>query len=275
MIAVGLAGCTPIPRPVPELSPLAIIEKQPLYLPIVAGNDSYDRGVGLTYGKCADAEAVNASWYINWGVRSSGCTNATHVPVVWGDFKECPVRGPGPRTVGFNEPSRKDQSNLTPNNAAELWYRLTVECASERQFATPSAVNDLAWLTEWWLSYTERYGMSPRADVVNVHCYASNADACTTFLKSAIAWGKARGIHQVLVSEYAILPCSTDVNYALAEAEKLTSWMDSQPEIIGYAWFAARITGSEWWALRPQPQCNTALVTEAGQLTEFGVWYGQ
>ena len=268
-------SCVALPAPVPERSILTLpASANKIYLPIMPNNPSLGKGVGLTYGNCEDISQLDAAWYINWGTQSSGCTNATHIPVVWGDFKTCPITGPGPLTLGFNEPQLKEQANLTPDAAAILWHKLTVECAPERQWGTPSAINDLYWLTDWYHAYVTLYGAPPRADLVNVHCYSwSGADACIAYLKQVQIWARARSIPGIIISEWAVLPCSNGQAWAFAEADRVRTWIETQLDIVGAAWFAARIRGDEWWAIQPQPACNTALVDGAGQLTAWGWWY--
>jgi len=269
-----LISCVAVPAPAPFSSPLGGPDML-LYLPVIKTDLNYGRGVGLTYGICNDVQIIRARWYINWGTVTGSCATAIHVPVVWGTFSECPVTGPGPLTLGFNEPQRADQANLTPTEAAVLWHKLTIECASQRLWATPSAINDLYWLTDWYNAYITMYGIAPRADLVNVHCYSwSGADACIAYLRQVQDWARARNIPGVIISEWAILPCSLGETQAIVEAEKVQAWMETQPNIVGAAWFAARIYGNEEWILPPGgPACNTTLVDTSGALTAFGQWY--
>ena len=274
---IGLAACVPAPAPVPFRSSLA---QQPAthqtYVPLLAWDGRYGRGIGLTYGVCDDAARTGASWALNWGPTAPDCAEIVGMPMIWGRWDgDCPPLGPGALVLGFNEPDRPDQANMEPDEAARLWQQLTQVCYPDRAWATPAVFNRLDWLTAWWEAYFTRYDAAPRADAVAVHCYTlTNADVCIKFFKDALTWAAVRGIEHVLVTEYAVEPCTVGVPRALAEAERLTAWLDTQSEIKGYAWFAARITGNEWWSWKPQPACNSALVLGDNTLTPFGVWYG-
>jgi len=271
-----LAGCTTVlPRPAPELSILALPNKSAVYIPLTIGKQNLGRGVGLTYGICADAEAVDANWYINWGVTGK-CQNTSHVPVVFGEFKTCPIIPGNGLVLGFNEPDRPDQANLTPERGAELWYRLTVDCYPGRQFGTPTIINEMTWLTDWWQAYYDMYEQTPNVQILSIHCYSwTGADRCINFVQEARAWGQARGIYQIIIPEYAILPCNIGHVAGILEADRFRSWLETQPDVIGAAWFAARIYGDEWWWFKPGDACNTSLVDKTGKPSVWGLWYSR
>lgn len=287
LLLLLLTACVSPPRPVPERSPLALPERNRRYMPIVIVDRlSLGKGAATTwtnvYDGCQDARAVGAAWLYDWSPQPPPCDGILSVPMQWGrfDVKSCPALGPGRLAFGFNEPDRPDQANITPERAAELWHRLTVECYPERLWATPavylSATYDgLPWLSAWWNSYVTLYGQAPRADYLAVHCFTwTSANACVSRLTAALAWAQAHGGPDVLVSEWAVLPGAIGEAAALREAATLRAWLDAQPAIVGYAWTSTRIEGGEaWWFGR---QNNTGLVDFAtGQLTAWGAWYAK
>lgn len=293
---VLLAGCVapPLPRPVPERSPLAVPDAGGAptggaptrrYVPIVAGpRERLGRGAAVPHEYrqwgCQDAPRLGVGWLYDWGAQPPTCEDVVSVPMVWGAFdsKTCPALGPGRLALGFNEPDRPDQANITPGRAAALWRRLTVECYPERVWATPAVCgtvtyNGLPWLDAWWAAYLAAYGTPPRANYLAVHCFTwTTAQACSDRLSAYRDWGRAHGLAGMIVSEWAVLPGALGEAAALQEAAKLRAWLDAEPYVVGHAWTSTRIRGDEkWWF---GPHNNTGLVDFAtGELTAYGAWY--
>jgi hypothetical protein len=126
-------------------------------------------------------------------------------------------------------------------------------------------------MTAWWDAYVAHYGQPPRVEVMAVHCYGSSANTCIGALTDNIAWAKARGL-KILVTEWGIPPpWAGNSLLAMQEADRLLHWMQGQPEIVGEAFFAARIRGDEPWSFKPPV---TSLVDPAtGAPTLWGRWY--
>jgi len=287
VLALLLAGCAPTTRPIPLpfSSPLAAPHYD-LYLPLTVSPIRLGQGVTLThtdqFDSCQDAGQLSVAWAYDWSATPPQCPNQVALPMIWRwrDVGRCPVVGQGPLILLFNEPDRPDQANLPPEFAAEMTRHLTETCFPTRRFATPAVLatdnySGLAWLDAWWNAHVARYGAPPRTEIVAFHCFSwSTADVCVARLEAAIQWSRAHQLRGVLITEFAVLPCVIGDARAIAEAEALTYWMATQPEILGWAWTSTRIQGEESWWFKPAERCNTGLFDfTTGALTPYGRWY--
>lgn len=265
-----LAGCAGVPEPLP--TPRAFLSPMQ-YLPQIGSTFSGGKGLGLTYRNCADARAVGARWIYDWSGNPTLCDGLWSLPMIYGWSAGCPVVASGAVTLLPNEPDW--WTNMTPEVAAEFTWRMTQECFPERVFATPATYGNVAWMDAWHHAHIDRYGAPPRTAYLALHIYCKNtADHCLYLGDDLLAWARDHGYQQVLITEWAVLPCDTTSEQAIVEAERFRIWLAAQPEIKGDAWFAARIRGDEAWAFQP-PTCNTATVDSSGELTTFGRWYAR
>lgn len=274
---VLLAGCVAVPRPLPDtrfLSPLSNV----LYVPGVQNNPVYGKGVAVTLSEqrgCADAAAVGARWGYNWQQFRLACDGLLTLPMLWDTSGgACPVLGDGALTLLWNEPEWWTPP-ITPERAAEL-TRWVMACFPNRRYASPATISTdgaqgLVWLDAYWnaLGNEER----ARIDVIAAHCYSWwSADACIARIGDLLAWSQARG-RKLLITEFAVLPCQIGEAQAVTENDRLLHWIERQPGILGYAFFATHYVGYETWAFKPGDRCLTALVNRAGELTQLGTWY--
>ena len=112
--------------------------------------------------------SVNPSWYYNWSlVPIDGITAAVpFVPMAWG-ARSMPAPGSNaPLLLGFNEPDRSDQSNITFGDAEVMWPSLY---APGRRLGSPATSENCSKLGGW-LDQFARSGS--RFDFVCVHWYA-------------------------------------------------------------------------------------------------------
>jgi hypothetical protein len=282
LLALLAAGCAKSgPGPIPS-------ERRgqwTYFVPLALGGRDMP-GVGLTYRRCEDAAAVGARWQYGWTPQPAACEGVEDVPMVWGrDAVGAPVTGDSLWLMGFNEPDRANQADLSPAEAAVLWR--TVETAyPDRKLVAPAPSHvDVAWLERFRAAYVLRWGQAPRLDALAAHCYRATAAECMATVGWYITQAQAWGVGEVWVTEFAFLPCwygggPAGEERALAEAGAFVTWLRAQPKVTRWAWFASRIEGTEWWAER-DPACNSALLragpTQAGlagaDLTGFGAWF--
>src|SRR5689334_13713084 len=85
------------------------------------------RGFGDTSASYNDLQAVGAGWYYNWGTTpsSTGGFDANFYPMIWGSGQVGSVSyvlSQNPQYVlGFNEPERSDQANMSVADAITNW----------------------------------------------------------------------------------------------------------------------------------------------------------
>lgn len=244
------------------------------YAPAVIKTTNAKKGIGLSYRHCEDVAAVGASWEYGWCACPCDCDYRDDVPMLWG-YQQlgATVSGDSDWLLGFNEPDRPEQANLTPWEAAELWRALDAEHA-DRLLVSPAPSHlDPQWLQRFRWAYALRYGESPRLDALAIHCYGG-FEGCKAVIEQVVGYANEWGVEGgVWVTEFATPPCLfSSQSEALAQARALIQWMDAEPRVARYAWFASRINGDEWWG--PDPACMAPLVDyDTGQLTVWGQMY--
>ena len=244
-----------------------------LLMPAIHKANSPKKGVGLSYAHCEDVTGVDATWQYGWSAHPRDCASED-VPMIWGDQQiGDTIGGDSQWLLGFNEPDRPEQANLTPWEAAELWRTLDAEHADLLLVSPAPSHLDPAWLARFRQAYIVRYGHAPRLDALAVHCYGGYA-GCRRVVEQVIGYASAWGIEGgVWVTEFATPPCLfASEAEALEQARALIQWMNTEPGVMRYAWFTTRISGEEWWG--SDMDCATPLLDfNAGTLTEWGQMY--
>jgi hypothetical protein len=248
-----------------------------VFLPLIVGTGTVTppvvrkKGIGLTYHQCADVTSMNAGWQYDWGDHPQSC-RSDNVPMFWNNIGNL-TTSYSSWIMGFNEPDLASQANLTPDQAAALWRQVEQKYPSAKMLAPVPSQQNPNWIVDFRNAYIARYGTAPRLDALAMHCYAWDANYCISygqwFKNLATSWNIAK----VWVTEFAFLTCNyQSVQQAGAEMVRFIDWMELDPMIARYAWFAARIQGTEDWSF--PPECNTALVDfNSGQPTYYGQLY--
>ncbi len=229
------------------------------------------KGAALTYQDCSSATSVAAVWEYGWAASPPNCASIENVPMIWGaNDVNAILGGNSDWIMGFNEPD--SQSNISPANAALLWRQIEQKYPSRKLLApAPSGANP-TWVVDFYNAYVATYGAAPRLDALAVHCYAWSASACITHTQRFETWANTWGVPEVWVTEFSISPAAPNSpNQSLQEAQSYINWMESDPMVTHFAWFASKIQGNEWWL---PSSFNTPLVDwNSGQLTSFGSMY--
>jgi hypothetical protein len=120
--------------------------------------------------------ALGATWTYNW--LSAGPTNTgmDYVPMVWGAGYVTPAIINGLRAgaqsgqyhnlLGFNEPDLSSQSNLTPQQAIDLWPQLQ---STGLRLGSPAVANMWDGWLEQFMSLASSSGY--RVDFIALHFY--------------------------------------------------------------------------------------------------------
>ncbi len=265
---------SPLPTPLSPLPTQQPYRRQPstTYLPLVR-RASTGKGIGLTYGNGGDVQRVGASWFYTWGPRPKDVPGVESVPMIWGerDIGKTP-RGTSIWLLGFNEPDRSNQANLTPDAAATLWSEVERLYGDDWLLVSPAVSHtDIDWLRRFYGAYLHKFGKIPVLDALAVHCYANDVQQCLAVVREvgelAEKWGVLGG---VWLTEFAFWPVGAErIEYALERMARFVRELGGESYLRRYAWFAARIKGDEWW-MGP----STALVEFDGSgLTEYGLMY--
>lgn len=227
-------------------------------------------------------QLLNANWHYSWGPDIlEQAPGVEFVPMIWGvkddqnsraGFLEQIAKlktGAGGKgapgvLLGFNEPDRKDQANMTVELALELWPKLM---ETGYRLGSPSPRTDSQWMLEFMRRAEEK---DYRVDFICVHWYGgSNVEGFISALKRYHAlYGRP-----IWITEFA---CADWRAKTLADnkltKEKVQGFMrtvlpllDELEFVERYAWFPFD-EGSRFGG-------PSALFRRDGSLTDLGKIY--
>jgi autotransporter-associated beta strand protein len=216
--------------------------------------------VGASY---SNLQATGAGWYYTWGTGAAnpGGFNAKHYPMFWS--------APGQTTInntlaaepdyilGFNEPERPDQANMSVSAAISAWTTISnstiayndangtnIKLVSPAVADTGGADGGQQWLASF-MSQANANGL--KVDAVAFHWYGvSNPNnpsgAASLFLSRVDSYHNSYG-KPVFITEFAIHDWGgayTDA--AIVEANRqflniVIPGLESRSHVAGYSWY--------------------------------------
>lgn len=229
--------------------------------------------LGIAGATIAQVKTLGGIWYYNWGADPPVANGIDAVPMIWG--KEVPqkVGGNSAYLMGMNEPDMEGQSNLTPEEGAQIWRKIEQLHPTKLLISPVPSHEDPEWLVRFRDAYRSAYGRWPRLDGLAMHCYIPEQGGCIALGQKFAGWARAWGIREVWVTEFAYLP--KWAQNAEAQAREFVAWMESEPLIRRYAPFTAYIEGGGWFWPHTDPASNPSLFVADGstKLTAMGTWY--
>ncbi|MEY9857952.1 RNA polymerase sigma factor (sigma-70 family) [Catenulispora sp. GAS73] len=280
--AIPASTSSPKPSPKPSTSPATTqtptkaASAPPPSRPAVTGPK---KGVAAWSAPGFDAalSASKASWYYDWSpsrMDHIGSAGPEFVPMIWGAKNTdsatlATAKSQGSVLLGFNEPDMSGQSNMTVEQALDLWPKLQ---ATGLRLGSPAVAYDAAtpggWLDRFMAGAAAR---GYRVDFITVHWYGSDfrpgpaTDQLRTYLQS---------IHDryhlpIWVTEYALISFSGGGSQYPAPDQQAAfvtdsaAMLDALPYVERYAWFGLAASGA---------QTGTALFQNGGP-TPMGVAY--
>lgn len=204
--------------------------------------DSPKKGWG---GGADTAAELKANWYYNWGPDGGSKEGLEFVPMVKGRQHVNPgtlgkIKASGAQVLlGFNEPERKDQGNLSVTDALTLWPQLEATGLRLGSPAPSSDTNGMAWLEKFMEGVKKN---KLRVDFIAVHWYRSaNADEFDAWLDSlAKKWRRP-----IWVTEFNAYYAGGDRDKFAAQAFKS---LERNKKVERYAYFTCPTgqPGSLW-----------------------------
>ncbi|CAD0003654.1 glycosyl hydrolase [Flavobacterium chungangense] len=159
-----------------------IAENQDLEIPVLPvnlnGTISFIRTMkwhevnkkGLAGGSTEAMDATNITWYYNWNTGMNSTPNIEYVPIrqtnFWPSFTPAYTKEGYTHLLGFNEPDRPDQSNMTVEAAIASWPALMKSGLRLGSPATSDPFNP--WMGTFM---TQAEANNYRIDYVAIHCY--------------------------------------------------------------------------------------------------------
>ena len=196
---------------------------------------------GVANSPAAQLAALGATWCYNWGTspKATECNDPLFVPMVWGGGDVAgaikAIGDAGYKTVlGFNEPNKTDQSNMTVDAAIALWPTLTSN--PNIRVSSPAVSDDgRAWL-ESFMTQVKAKGL--RVDFIAMHWYGWNAGSCTSGqLEGAINWASQWGL-PVWITEFGCMGSSNpDEQTLLTFFNNSIPMLKNHPLVERYAWY--------------------------------------
>lgn len=200
---------------------------------------------------CAERTSLKVSWYYNWTVTPDNCsTGGEFVPM----YSNHPNTNPTPQAVtdqidklvsagypyvlGFNEPNKSDQANMTVADAIALWPAMTSNPAILVGSPATSA-DGQSWFQDFW---KQVQAQNLRVDFVALHWYGWNAGSCdanAANLESYIKWAEnLTGSLPLWLTEWG---CMNDSNPDDATVQAFfqgaVKMFAKHPRLERYAWY--------------------------------------
>ncbi|MHB9863768.1 sigma-70 family RNA polymerase sigma factor [Streptomyces sp. YIM S03343] len=191
-----------------------------------------------------------AGWYYTWstthpGIAASG--GADFVPMIWGAKSVTAqalseAKAAGPYLLGFNEPDMSAQSNMTVDQALDLWPQLQ---ATGNTLGSPAVAygGDRAggWLDRFMSGAKQR---GYRVDFITLHWYGGDfrTEAAVQQLRNYLSAVYERYHKPIWLTEFALIDFSQGTRYPTdtEQAAFLTSatkMLAGLPYLRRYAWF--------------------------------------
>ncbi len=200
---------------------------------------------------------LGVTWYYTWSAAPTAgvVPGVEFVPMIWGadsvtDPELDRAAAAGRSLLGFNEPDRADQANMTIAQALGLWPRLM---ATGRRLGSPAPAGDAATPDSWLdLFMKEARILAYRVDFITLHWYGTefhDPAAATRHLESYLDAVHRRYGLPIWLTEYGL--ASYDALHPIPETAQYpdpkhqsafvaasTSMLDALPYVERYAWFA-------------------------------------
>lgn len=227
--------------------------------------------------------SLNGYWNYKWGITRIAAqpTHLEFVPMVWGGGRNlAPLtqllqervkpyieQGVVHRIMGFNEPDKVDQANMSVERAVELWPALE---QLGIPIVSPSCAEPLGeWMMEFMRLANER---CLQVDWIGVHWYGGVSPSIFKERMRAIYEAYKRPL---IITEFAPADWrATTVKenrftpeQVLSFAKEVLPWLESTDWITGYSWFSFSID-------RPEGT-SSALFDANGELTALGQYYSR
>lgn len=218
------------------------------------------------------------SWYYNWASSSdiSAPAGVEYVPMIWGandatSSTLSAVKRRGGTLLGFNEPDVADQSNISVDQALDLWPTLM---ATGARLGSPAASTGLATDGSWFDQFMRgAKSKGYRVDFIAAHWYGADFDSPVTAanqLKTYLQATYAKWKKPIWLTEYALIDFFGPQKYPsqaqqVAFVAAATTMLRALPYVERHAWFhfSPQTDGTE----------GTALYQSGGAPTTVGTAY--
>jgi hypothetical protein len=221
---------------------------------------SSKRGFADTGAGYSNLQATGAGWYYTWGLGDGnpGNFDAEFAPMFWGSWAVNQGNIDAVKNnanvewvLGFNEPERPDQANLTVTQAISHWTTLSNGFAGSGKKLVSPAVADTGGATggQQWLAnfMTQAAANNLQVDAVAFHWYGVStpdnpAGAASSFLSRVQSYYNSYQ-KPVFITEFAIHDWGGNYSdAAIIEANRqfldiVIPELESRSYVAGYSWY--------------------------------------
>lgn len=263
--------------PVSDTHSLQAAPAKPASKKTVSGSPKKGLGLGMKSPKWEEKlKGLNCKWSYSWTANfpQRPIREISYVPMVWGTQANETVIATAGKTakhertgelLGFNEPDRKDQANMSVQDALSRWPQLE---KTRLRLGSPACAHPEG---EWMMEFMQAAKTKKlKVDFVCVHSYGG--DNVTTFIE------KLHKIHQlyekpIWITEFAVADWQAlnhgknqfSPDAVLKFMEAALPQLDKLDFVERYAWFPAGPGSSQLG--------TSALFDEQGKLTRLGECY--
>lgn len=220
---------------------------------------------GIAGGSIANANALNSRWYYNWSNNplaeiTNGSFNGEYVPMIWSaNTTNIQSRVDNilsyadtlnvEYVLGFNEPERPDQANMSVTQALNVWNMMDHQLAGAGLKLVSPAVSDNAAGQAWIADFmSQAASMNLTIDALAFHWYgtvniANPAASANNFLNRVDFYHNTYGL-PVWITEFAGLDFGNDVftseeliNFNAAFLDIVIPGLESRNFVDRYSWW--------------------------------------
>ncbi len=216
---------------------------------------------GYAGGGGGVANSLNADWYYNWGLGGTQKytdKRSNFIPMFWNGGSvnnkniQKVIDGGNTHVLGFNEPERKDQANMSVNKAIEKWEQITAGFEGTNIQLISPAVSDNGAGQQWLVNFMNKVRSSNKrkVDAVAFHWYGASTpnniqQTAQNFL-SRVSWYHNTFNKPVWITEFGIHDWGNKFStQAIANANRkfleiVIPQLESRNYVKGYAiypWF--------------------------------------
>lgn len=196
---------------------------------------------GVANSPAKEIATLGATWCYNWGTKpeATDCNDPYFVPMIWGSGDVAgaikAIGKAGYKTVlGFNEPNKSDQANMSVDSAIALWPDMTSD--PNIRVGSPAVSDDgRSWL-ESFMTQAQAKGL--RVDFIAMHWYGWNAGSCVASqLEGAINWASKWNL-PIWITEFGCMGSSnTDEKTLIDFFNNAIAMLKKHPSVERYAWY--------------------------------------
>ncbi|ROO58722.1 putative glycosyl hydrolase [Micromonospora sp. Llam0] len=215
-----------------------------------------------------------AGWYYTWSTQHPGIrtpAGATFVPMIWGPGSVNPTelaraKQAGPYLLGFNEPDLAEQSNMTVEQALELWPQLE---ATGNVLGSPAVAWGGADAGGWldrFMSGAKRRGH--RVDFIALHWYGGDfaTGNAVNQLKQYLEAVHQRYGKPIWLTEFALIRFG-DGGPQFPSEQQQAAFLTAAAEMLAGLPYLQRYA---WFGLPATDRDRTGLFTSGNQPTVIG-----